>query len=129
MKFETLRANCKYEHPGYDEDHQLVSTCRHKDSHSEGCSWGLCHEAVCPIMAAMQKEPVTKGDAIRQLDNKGLAVLLAQMMDTAAIKTIELAGLQDELIAVETAGRMERNIENFLEFLDGPVDPEEEVKP
>ena len=121
MKFEILRANCKHEHPGYDEDHQLIYTCRHKDSHSDGCSWGLCHEAVCPIMAAMQKEPMNRGDSIRQLDNNGLALLLAQMMDTAAVKTIELAGLQDEVKAFDTPGRMERNIENLLEFLNGPV--------
>ena len=121
MKFEILRDNCKHEHPGYNEDHQLIYSCRHKDRVPNGCSWGMCHEAVCPIMAAMQKEPMNRGDAIRQLDNKGLALLLAQMMDTAAIKTIKLAGLQDVEV-VDFVGRMEKNIENFLEFLDSPAE-------
>ena len=121
MDFKTFRNSCKYNKLGYDEDHQVIDTCRHKDSFSEGCSWGMCHEVVCPILTAQLKKPMNRGDAIRQLDNKGLALLLAQMMDVAALKTIKVAGLQDvELF--ETFGRMERNIENMLEFLNGPVE-------
>lgn len=48
--FDAIRNNCKHEHPGYNEDHQLEYTCRHKDNTPPGSSWGVCDEAHCPIM-------------------------------------------------------------------------------
>lgn len=70
MDFKTLRENCKHEHPGYNDDHQLEFTCRHKDNTPPGHSWGPCDEAHCPILKSKKRVVVIIGE--KRIDTEAL---------------------------------------------------------
>lgn len=120
MYFETFQKCCKHRCPGFDRDHQLIDTCRHKENTPPGSSWGMCDIRCCPMVRAELSDPMTRGDVIRSLDNETMAIFLAQLMDEAATQTIKIANLPPA-DKVDARRKLCQNIENLKKHLDAPA--------
>lgn len=50
LAFPVMQTMCKYFHIGYDQNHDVLDTCRHKANIPSGCSWGECSQDACPFL-------------------------------------------------------------------------------
>ena len=54
VSFQWIKEICKYNHIGLDGESHLddawIATCRNKNNHPKGCSWGECNSEVCPLL-------------------------------------------------------------------------------
>ena len=59
IDFRTLACVCKYSHWAYDENHETIQACNHKDNRPPNQSWGECCEKDCPLLRCELQKPLT----------------------------------------------------------------------
>lgn len=58
IDFGTLACVCKYSHWAYDENHETIQACNHKNNNPPGHSWGECREKDCPLLKSKMQKPL-----------------------------------------------------------------------
>ena len=74
IDFRTLACVCKYSHWAYDENHETIQACNHKDNRPPHNSWGECCEKDCPLLRSELQKPLTL-EELKQLPTPCVAIL------------------------------------------------------
>lgn len=75
IDFRTLACVCKYSHWAYDENHETIQACNHKDNMPPRHSWGVCCEKNCPLDG--KAEPIRNSWLMRD-DGEGLRIVCSR---------------------------------------------------